>query len=67
MGKVSRLPLIATVVYKFPLELIVVDLWEPSPTYSINGHRFMFLLVDAHTKYTWAICSKIKVMFNPPF
>ena len=38
---------------QFPLDLIYSDVWGPSPTPSLLGHRYYVIFVDDHSKYIW--------------
>ncbi|KAJ0697300.1 putative RNA-directed DNA polymerase [Helianthus annuus] len=35
------------------LDLIYCDVWGPTPSPSIDGHRYFLLCVDHHTRYMW--------------
>ena len=36
-----------------PLELIHMDLFGPTKTKSLNGNRYVFVLVDDFSRFTW--------------
>ncbi|RVW81354.1 Retrovirus-related Pol polyprotein from transposon RE2 [Vitis vinifera] len=36
-----------------PFDLLYTDVWGPSPTPSLNGHRYYVIFVDHFTKYVW--------------
>ena len=38
---------------KSPLEMIHMDLCRPMRVQSINGKKYMLVMVDAYSKYTW--------------
>lgn len=42
-----------------PLKLVHVDLHIPSVP-SLNGHRYLLVIVDDHTRYTWSMASQRK-------
>ncbi|CAI7833562.1 unnamed protein product [Closterium sp. NIES-53] len=35
-----------------PLDLVHMDLWGPNPTPSRQGHRYLLILVDDHSRYS---------------
>ena len=37
------------------LELIHMDIWEPMRVKSKGGKRYIFVLVDDYTRYTWIV------------
>ena len=37
----------------FPLELIYIDVWGPSPICSKSGSKYYVSLLDAYSHYTW--------------
>jgi hypothetical protein len=37
----------------FPLELVISDVWGPSPTLSNNGVRYYVIFVDHYSKFSW--------------
>ncbi|KAL5722651.1 hypothetical protein ACHQM5_006144 [Ranunculus cassubicifolius] len=54
ISKSHKLPFnSSSTVYDEPLQLVVSDLWGPSPYLSRNGFRYYLLFVDAFSKYTW--------------
>ena len=54
LGKLHKLPFsISDSVYHYPLDLIYIDVWGPSPTPSKEGYRYYILFMDAHSKFTW--------------
>ena len=36
-----------------PLELIHIDLFGPTKTKSLSGNRFVYILVDVFSRFTW--------------
>ncbi|RVW53657.1 Retrovirus-related Pol polyprotein from transposon RE2 [Vitis vinifera] len=38
-----------------PFDLLYTDIWGPSPTPSLNGHRYYVIFVDHFTKYVWSL------------
>lgn len=61
MGKSHRLHAFASPhVYKEPFELILSDLWGPSPFISSYGYSYYITFVDAATRYTWIYFLKHK-------
>lgn len=50
----------SSTVYSNPLELVISDLWGPSPTTSYNGFRYYVTFVVALTRYTWIYFLKNK-------
>ena len=52
-GKSHQLPFTTTNYRsRFPLDLLFVDVWGPSPIASINGARFYVSFVDDFSRYT---------------
>lgn len=43
-----------------PLELLHIDLFGPTRTRSLSGNRYVFVIVDDFTRYTWVIFLKSK-------
>ena len=43
-----------------PLELIHMDLFGPSQTQSINHNRYVFVIVDHFSRFTWTLFVKNK-------
>lgn len=38
-----------------PLELLHIDLFEPSQTQNLGGKKYTYVIVDDYTRYTWVI------------
>jgi histone deacetylase 1/2 len=54
LGKSSRLSLKTTGHQtQAPLDLIFSDVWGPSPMLSCDGFCYLFIFVDAHTRFIW--------------
>ena len=49
-----------TLVTSRPLELVHLDLMGPIRTESLGGKRYIMVLVDDFTRYTWVILLKSK-------
>ncbi|PKU71260.1 Retrovirus-related Pol polyprotein from transposon TNT 1-94 [Dendrobium catenatum] len=61
LSKSHRLPFFSSEnVSSFPLELIHMDVWGPSPVASNDGFRYFLVLIDDYTKYTWVYLLKQK-------
>ena len=43
-----------------PLEWLHVDLFRPTRARSINGYRYMFVIIDDFTRYIWVLFLKLK-------
>jgi hypothetical protein len=43
-----------------PLELLHIDLFRPTRTRNISGNIYVFVIVDAFTRYTWVLKKKFK-------
>jgi hypothetical protein len=43
-----------------PLELLHIDLFGPTRARSISGNRYVFVIVDDFTSYTWVLFLKSK-------
>jgi hypothetical protein len=43
-----------------PLELLHIDLFRPTRVRNINGNRYVFVIVDDFTRYTWILFLKSK-------
>ena len=43
-----------------PLELLHLDLFGPSQVQSINHNKYVFVIVDDYSRYTWTIFLKLK-------
>ena len=43
-----------------PLELLHLDLFSPSQVQSINHNKYVFVVVDDYSRYTWTIFLKPK-------
>ncbi|KAK8926651.1 hypothetical protein KSP39_PZI018972 [Platanthera zijinensis] len=60
-GKAHRLPFDKLLIRcKAPLECIYGDLTGPTVTASLGGSRYMLVLIDDYTKYTWVYFMKEK-------
>jgi len=68
MGKSHRLhaPLSHT-TYSQPLELVLNDLWGPSPNPSTLGYNYYITFVDAFSRFTWIYLLKSKSDAFPIF
>lgn len=54
LGESHKLPFpSSSTTYTKPLELVVSDLWSPSPTISHNGYKYYVTFVDLYTIFTW--------------
>lgn len=54
LGKSHKLPFKnSETVYKKPLEMIVFDLWGPTPIDTDYGFNYYMSFVDAHSRYLW--------------
>ena len=43
-----------------PLELLHLDLMGPTKTESLNGKRYIMVVVDEFTRYTWVMLLRSK-------
>jgi len=43
-----------------PFDLIHYDVWGPSPTTTLSGHRYYVTFIDDHTRCTWLYLLKKK-------
>jgi len=43
-----------------PLELLHMDLFDPSRTMSLGGYYYAFVVVDDFSRFTWAIFLHLK-------
>lgn len=54
LGKSHRFPLPTShVASTKPFDLMYLDVWGPSPHFSINGNRYFVLFIDDCTKFVW--------------
>lgn len=54
LRKLSRLSLSSTKsVSSEPLQLVHVDVWGPSLTFSFNGEKYFVVFLDDFSKYSW--------------
>ncbi|KAJ9550796.1 hypothetical protein OSB04_014841 [Centaurea solstitialis] len=43
-----------------PFDLVYMDVWGPSPKFSIDGFRYFLLVVDDYSRFSWIFCLKSK-------
>ena len=43
-----------------PLKLLHIDLFRPTRVRNINGNRYVFVIMDDFTRYTWILFLKSK-------
>ncbi|KAI0500672.1 hypothetical protein KFK09_018888 [Dendrobium nobile] len=61
LAKSHRLPFSPSYhVSSLPLDLLLVDVWGPSPIFSYNGFRYFLLIIDDKTRYSWLFLLKQK-------
>lgn len=61
LGKSHRLPSsLSTTVYTHPFELVVCDLWGPTPMKSSSGYTYFLTCVDAYSRFVWVFPMKLK-------
>lgn len=61
LGKSHRLPSsLSTTVYHHPFELVVCDLWGPSPIHSSGGYTYFLTCVDAFSRFVWVFPLRLK-------
>ena len=55
MGKQTRAAhkKINAMVTSYPLELIHIDLMGPTQTESLGGKKYIFLVVDDYSRFSW--------------
>lgn len=46
--------------YTAPLELVTMDLWDPTPMLSYNGFCYYISFVDHFMRFTWIVLLKQK-------
>ena len=50
-----------------PLELLHMDLFGPSEILSLGGKRYVFVIVDDYSRFTWVILYPVKMKHFPCF
>lgn len=61
LAKSHILPFVTSISeYHFPLELVHIDLWRPSPVKSHNGYSYFVSFINEFTKYIWLYLLKTK-------
>ena len=63
MGKQvkSKHPSVTEVQTSRPLELLHIDLMGPTRVQSFGGKKYILVVVDDFTKYTWVVLLRDKV------
>ena len=56
----ARHPSISQIKTSRPLELLHIDLMGPARVQSLGGMKFIFVVVDDFTRYTWVVLLKDK-------
>lgn len=54
LNKMKKKPFVSRTEYSLiPLELIHIDIWGPTPTPSIYGHKYYLLIMNEYSRYSW--------------
>ena len=56
----SKHPFVASVQTSRPLELLHIDLMGPARVQSLGGKKYILVVVDDFTRYTWFVLLKDK-------
>ena len=56
----SKHPFVASVQTSRPLELLHIDLMDPARVQSLGGKKYILVVVDDFTRYTWVVLLKDK-------
>lgn len=52
--KSHKLPLSSSLsTSSAPLKLLFSDVWGPTPTRSVDGHKYYVIFVDDYSKFSW--------------
>ncbi|KAK4694523.1 putative transposase, partial [Phenoliferia sp. Uapishka_3] len=67
LGKITRKPVrkIALRPATFNLERISVDLWGPSRVVGLGGFRYVFAIIDQHSRYMFGFAQQLKSQSLP--
>ena len=57
----SKHPSMTEVQTSRPLELLHIDLMSPARVQSLGGKKYVLVVVDDFTKYTWVVLLRDKV------
>ena len=57
----SKHPSITDVQTSRPLELLHIDLMGPARVQSLGGKKYILVVVDDFTRYTWAVLLRDKL------
>ena len=56
----SKHPFVASVQTSRPLELLHIDLMGPARVQSLDGKKYILVVMDDFTRYTWVVLLKDK-------